>query len=161
LNTNNAKSYVTSLFVKMTEDEKWEYINRLEEELLLGGVVLSEWTTFLAKDAETAFCSGAYLASILASQAAIESHLRYDYFSSMESKRWGFYDLIERSDLKAELKMELHDLRSYRNKWVHVNDPSNDNDLLNRPEYFESELFAYSKKAIKTMLKILFSNPAV
>ncbi|MEH2404453.1 hypothetical protein [Nostoc sp.] len=54
----------------MNEQEKWNYINTLEDELLLGGVILSEWSTFLAKDAELAFCSRANL-------AAIESHFRY------------------------------------------------------------------------------------
>jgi len=47
--------------MKMTEKQKWEYINRLDEELLLSGIELSEWTTFLARDAEIAFCSGTYL----------------------------------------------------------------------------------------------------
>ena len=145
----------------MTEEQKWDYINQLDEELLVGGVILSEWTTFLVKDAETAFCSGAYLASILASQAAIESHLRYDYFNSIETKGWGFYDLIEKSNLKSELKTELHLLRKYRNKWVHVNDPSNDNELLERPEYYETELADFSKTTIKSMLKILYSNQFV
>jgi len=79
----------------MNEQDKWEYINALDEELLQGGVMLSEWTTFLAKDAEIAFCSGANLSCILACQAAIESHLRFDYFYAETSKNWGFYQLIE------------------------------------------------------------------
>jgi hypothetical protein len=145
----------------MTEEQKWDYINQLDEELLIGGVILSEWTTFLAKDAETAFCSGAYLASILATQAAIESHLRYDYFTLADTKKWSFYDLIEKANLDSELTKELHDLRKYRNKWVHVNDPSNDNELLERPEYYEAELASFSKTTIRTMLKILYSNQAV
>lgn len=145
----------------ITEEQNWDYINQLDEELLLGGVILSEWTTFLAKDAETAFCSGAYLAAILASQAAIESHLRYDYFNLADTKRWSFYDLIEKANLDSELIKELHHLRKYRNKWVHVNDPSNDNELLERPEYYEAELAYFSKTTIRTMLKILYSNPAV
>ena len=143
----------------MTEGQKWDYINRLDEELLLGGVILSEWTTFLAKDAETAFCSGAYLASILASQAAIESHLRYDHFNSTKTKGWSFYDLIEKANLRIELTKELHNLRKYRNKWVHVNDPANDNDLLERPEYYETELADFAKEAIRTMLKVLYNKP--
>lgn len=145
----------------MTEEQKWDYINQLDEELLLGGVILSEWTTFLAKDAETAFCSGAYLASILASQAAIESHLRYEYFNFADTKRWSFYDLIEKINLDSELTKELHDLRKYRNKWIHVNDPSNDNELLEKPEYYEAELADFSKTTIRTMLKVLYSNQAV
>ncbi|WP_373520747.1 hypothetical protein [Aquiflexum sp.] len=143
----------------MTEEQKWDYINQLDEELLIGGVVLSEWTTFLAKDAETAFCFGAYLASILASQTAKESHLRFDYFNSIETKGWSFYDLIEKANLGSGRTKELHELRKYRNKWVHVNDPTNDNELLERPEYYEKELAEFSKATIKTMLKVLYSNP--
>lgn len=140
----------------MTEEQKWDYINQLNEELLLGGAILSEWTTFLVKDAEIAFCSGAYLASILASQAAIESHLRYDYFNSVYSKRWSFYDLIEKANIENELSKELHDLRKYRNKWVHINDPNDDSELLERSKYFEEELTSFAKKTIRTMLRILY-----
>lgn len=32
--------------MNMTEEQKWDYINQLDEELLRGGVILSEWTTF-------------------------------------------------------------------------------------------------------------------
>jgi len=142
----------------MTEKQKWEYINRLDEELLFGGVVLSEWTTFLAKDAEIAFCSGAYLSSILASQAAIESHLRYEYFSDNNTKKWSLFNLIENSQLDKNLKSELHDLRVYRNKWVHINEVEEDSQLLEKPEYYEAELFEISKRAIKSMLRVLYSN---
>jgi hypothetical protein len=145
----------------MTEEQKWDYILQLDEELLLGGVMLSEWTTFLAKDAETAFCSGAYLSSILSSQAAIESHLRYDHFDPAKTKGWTFYNLIEQAQLDRGLKADLHELRKYRNKWVHVNDPSDDNDLLSRPDYFEKELADFAKTTIRTMLKTLYNNPFI
>jgi len=158
-NTVNIKT--DTGIMNMTEEQKWDYILQLDEELLRGGVELSEWTTFLVKDAEMAFCSGAYLASILASQAAIESHLRYDYFNSSETKRWNFYDLIEKSSFSSELKTELQDLRKYRNKWVHVNEPENDMELLERPEYYEEELADFSKTTIKTMLKSLYSDQFV
>jgi hypothetical protein len=147
--------------MNLNEEEKWEYISQLDDELLLGGVTLSVWTEFLAKDSETAYCSGAYLSSILSSQAAIESHLRYDYFNSLETKGWSFFELIEKSGLDDILKNELHNLRKYRNKWIHVNDPSNDVDLLERPEYYENELADFASLTIKTMLKILYSNPFI
>lgn len=145
----------------MDEAEKWDFINDLDEELLLGGVILSEWTTFLAKDAEIAFCAGANLSAILACQAAIESHLRFDLFDPVESKGWGFYKLIEKSSLNPDLRFELHELRKYRNKWVHVENPANDTTLLERPEYHEAELLEVAKKAIKTMLKTLYNSPYV
>ncbi len=151
--------YVPFYSTIMTEQERWNYINDLDEELLQGGVILSEWTTFLAKDAETAFCLNANLASILACQAAIESHLRFDYFDAKKSKGWGFYKLIEQSSLSNDLKLELHELRKFRNKWVHVEDPANDSDLLERPEYHENELMLVAKKSIRTMLKTLYNEP--
>ncbi|MCL2119491.1 MAG: hypothetical protein FWH27_13805 [Planctomycetaceae bacterium] len=147
--------------MNITTRQKWDYINQLDEELLQGGIALSEWTTFLAKDAEIAFCSGAYIASILACQAAIESHLKYDYFNSEQTCGWSFYNLIEKSDLEDELKNNLHSLRKYRNKWIHVNDPACDEDLLEKPDYYEEELLEFAKKSIKTMLEVLYSNPFI
>lgn len=43
----------------MTEQDKWDYINKLDEELLKGGVALSEWSVFLVQDTDIAFASGA------------------------------------------------------------------------------------------------------
>ena len=110
-------------------NDRWSYIINLDEELLLGGVMLSEWSTFLIKDTDEAFCAGANLASILAAQAAIESHLRYEYVSNQSTRKLGFYELIEQAPLHSDLKRELHAIRRYRNRWVHVNDPSDDEDL--------------------------------
>ncbi|ALF56099.1 hypothetical protein ACX27_29815 [Nostoc piscinale CENA21] len=140
----------------MNEQEKWNYINTLEEELLLGGVILSEWSTFLAKDAELAFCSGANLAAILAAQAAIESHLRYVYFDPVQTKGWGLYHLIENAGLPNDLNNSLHKLRKYRNQWVHVEYPTQDDHLLEKPEYYEEELEEMAKLAIKSMLRVLY-----
>ncbi|MEH2159856.1 MAG: hypothetical protein V7K38_02170 [Nostoc sp.] len=140
----------------MTEEEKWDYINTLDEQLLLGGVILSEWSTFLAKDAEIAFCSGANLAAILVAQSAIESHLRYEYFDSVATKGWGLYRLLENAPLPVDLKDDLHKLRQFRNKWVHVEDPTQDEDLLEKPEYHEAELEQMAKLAIKSMLRVFY-----
>lgn len=142
----------------MTEEQKRDYVLKLDEELLKGGVILSEWTTFLAKDAETAFYSEANLASILASQATIEAHLRYEYFNPTECRNWSFYELIENSNLTEELKESLHRIRKYRNKWSHVKEPTNDEDLLERPEYYADELEDMAKYGIKAMLEVLYLN---
>lgn len=145
----------------MTEDEKWEYILKLDEELLKGGIIISEWSTFLIKDAEIAFCKGAHLSSILSAQAAIESHLRYDFFDPQKCNNWGFYDLIEKSSLIDKLKYDLHKIRKYRNKWVHVNEPDNDESLLEKPEYYKKELEDMAKFSIRTMLEIIYYNQFV
>lgn len=60
----------------MTKEEKWAYLVELDERLLLGGVLLSEWATFLVKDADLAFVGGAHLASIITGLAGVETHLR-------------------------------------------------------------------------------------
>lgn len=140
----------------MTEQEKWDYILALDDELLRGGVMLSEWATFLVRDAETAFCSGAHLASILAAQAAIECHLRYEYFDPAQSKGWGLFQLLEHAPIPSGLKDDLHTLRRFRNRWVHVADPHQDEDLLSRPEYHEEGLEEMARLAIRSMLRIIY-----
>jgi len=63
--------------------------------------------------------------------------------------------------MSSNLKFELHELRRFRNKWVHVNDPHNDGDLIERPEYHVNELEEVAKKSIRTMLKSLYDNPMI
>lgn len=144
--------------LSMTEQEKWDYIVALDEELLQGGVMLSEWSTFLARDAETAFCSGAHLAAILAAQAAIESHFRYEYLSPTESKGWGLYRMLESMPMPVDLKDNLNTLRRFRNRWVHVEDPASDEHLLEKPEYQEAELEEMARLAMRSMLRVLYSE---
>ncbi|HBB88422.1 MAG TPA: hypothetical protein DC047_12480 [Blastocatellia bacterium] len=135
--------------------DRQDYLLRLEDELLMGDVMLSEWSTFLARDADTAFQAGADLAAILMSQAAIECHLRYEYFDG-ERRKLSFYELIEQSPVPLGLKIVLHKVRKYRNRWVHVNDPHDDEDLLTRPEYYETELEEMAFFAIKAMMQIIY-----
>ena len=139
-------------------EDRENYILKLDEELLIGGVMLSEWSTLLIKDADEAFCNGAYLATILVSQAAIESHLRFEYIDNPSAKNLGFYALIEQSSLPSDLKNGLHTIRKYRNKWVHVNDPGDDTDLLERPEYYEAELEEIALLAIKVLREVIYQE---
>jgi len=145
----------------VTPEARGDFITELEAELLKGGVIVSEWTTFLAKDAETAYCSGAFLSAILAAQAAIETHLRFDFHNGKQVKDWSFYQLIEQSGLNADLKTALHDLRKYRNRWVHVNDPADDQDLQARPEYFEAEMAKTAAVTMRTMMTAIFHDQSV
>lgn len=131
-----------------------ELLAQWEEELLLGGVILSEWATFLACDAETAFIAGADLAALLAAQAAMEAHLRYEYGG--DSHGGGFAQLIEQSPLMDGLKQRLHGLRRYRNKWVHVRDPNDDERLLAAPEAARDELSQMATFAMRLLIEILY-----
>jgi hypothetical protein len=135
---------------------KWDYLLKLDDELLRGGVVLSEWVTFLVRDADLAYCAGAHLSAILVAQSAIEAHLRYEYHDGPTRQSSTLYDLIENSPLLPELREDLHSLRRYRNRWVHVKDPREDADLLTRPEYHEAELERIATTAVRAMRQVLY-----
>jgi len=139
----------------MTEKEKWRHLVELDEDLLRGGVVLSEWATFLIKDADLAFVYGAYLASIITGLAGIETYLRGESGSNSER----FVKLIKESDLEEDLKLELHTLRKYRNNWVHVSDPWEDDLLLKTPENYEAELEVMAKRCTIALRRTIYSNP--
>jgi hypothetical protein len=141
----------------MTEDEKWEYLVELDETLLQGGVILSEWATFLVKSADLAFVGGAHLASIITGLAGVETYLRGEGGSSKQR----LVDLIERSDLEEDLKQELQILRKYRNKWVHVADPWDDGDLLEFPEQHEGELEEMARRCTVALRRTIYTNPWV
>jgi len=43
----------------MTEQERWDYLVKLDEKFLVGGVILSEWCSMIVREADTAFAHGA------------------------------------------------------------------------------------------------------
>lgn len=137
----------------MTEQEKWDYINNLDEELLKGGIIISEWSNFLIRDADNAFVCGAYLASILVALSGVESHLRYEY---PENSCKRLIDLIDTSSIDEDLRKDLHYIRQYRNKWVHVDAPAEDEELLSNPEKYEREFEEVAILAIRTLRRIIY-----
>lgn len=139
----------------MTEQKKRDFINQLDENLLQGGVLLSEWSTFLIRDTDIAFTSGANLAAMLTALAGIESHLKYEYG---EKKRERLVDLIDKSPIEEDLRQDLHRLRRYRNQWVHVDDPSADETLLSDPEKHERELEVMATLAIRSLRRIMYAE---
>ncbi|MFO8027342.1 MAG: hypothetical protein R6U56_06740 [Opitutales bacterium] len=141
----------------MTEEDKWQYLVDLDEHLLQGGVILSEWAAFLIKDADMAFVAGAHLASIITGLAGVETHLRGESGTSKQR----LVDLIEESDLEEDLKRDLQLLRKYRNKWVHVSDPWDDEALLKSPEDHEFELEEMAKRCAVTLRRTIYTNPWV
>lgn len=141
------------------EEDRWDYIVDLDEELLQGGVILSEWTTFLVRDADRSFCAGAPLVCILVCQAALESHLRFEYFDSEETEGWGFARLIRESPIPQGKKDRLHELRKLRNEWVHVGDPEDDDHLLEQPQYEQKQLERSARRAIRLLREVLYLEP--
>jgi hypothetical protein len=135
--------------------EREEAAYALHEELLLGGVILSEWSVFLARDAEIAYVNGAFLSSLLASMAGIECHLRFEQ-GPQPSRPRSLYDLVEISALPTDLRAELHRLRRYRNRWVHVNEPENDMELIAAPVKAEAEIEVMARDAFTALLRVLY-----
>lgn len=131
-------------------------MNALDEELLKGGVILSEWCTFIVRDADTAFASGAHIACIVLSVSGIETYLRSEYASGSRER---LASLVDSSPIRPELKQDIHRLRKYRNKWVHIDDPWNDDDLLEKPEVVEAELEQMALVAVRVLRQTIYENP--
>lgn len=142
----------------MTEDDCWNFLAQLDDELLKGGVILSEWCTFLVREADTAFVKGTHLASILTAVSGMETYLRSEYNLG---RKQSLFELIEQSPIDNDLKSDVHRLRKYRNKWVHVEDPWDDAKLLEDPARYEQELEEMAIFAAKTLRRTLYENPWV
>jgi len=140
----------------MTVDERWDYVAHLDENLLQGGVCLSEWSACLVRNADVAFVHEAHLACILTAIAAVESHLRHE-----EGRNGHLSDLIDGSDLSPDLRAELHALRRFRNSWVHVEASSDEAELLSDPDGSEQELADMARRSVVAIRRTLYSNPYV
>lgn len=140
----------------MPEEDRWKLINDLDDELLKGGVILSEWCCFIIKDTDIAFVAGANLATIITAIAGIETYLRSEYGGGQTES---LHQLIEVSPLDGSLKSDLHNLRRYRNKWVHVSDPWDHQELLDQPEKYERELETMAMTAVRTLRRTIYENP--
>jgi len=139
----------------MNEEQRWNFILELDDKLLRGGVVLSEWCSFIVRETDLAFVGGAHLATIVTAMAGIESYLRSEY---SEGRRSALYDLVEQSPLEESLKRDIHALRKYRNRWVHVSDPGDDQDLLEHQQRYEQELKERAKDAVRTLRRTIYEN---
>jgi hypothetical protein len=141
----------------MTEAEREHYIANLDETLFRGtSVEISVWAHFLIVDSDAAFVNGADLAAFMAALCGIETQLRFDH--SVPGQRLRFADLIDQSQLSSELKRELHELRRYRNKWVHVSDPWDESlvDRLDQPEPLRQELESWTFRAVTALRQTFY-----
>jgi hypothetical protein len=139
----------------MNENNRWSQILALDEELLKGGVILSEWCSFIVREADTAFAAGAHLAAILTAISGIETYLRSEHSTTGKER---LVDLINRASIDGSLKDDLHTLRKYRNKWVHVDEPWNDTSLLERPDETEEELARMAVFAARALRRTIYEN---
>lgn len=139
----------------MIENERSDYLNRLDDELLLGGVILSEWCGLIVREADTAFIRGAHLASILTAVAGIETYLRSEVSGAA---RKPLTQLIDCASIDPSLKADLHRLRKYRNRWVHVENPWDDAAIITDPERIESELESMAMSAAEALRRTVYSD---
>lgn len=142
----------------MTEEEHWEYIVALDDELLKGGVILSEWCSLIVRESDTAFASGAFLAAILTAVSGIETYLRSEYTDTGKER---LVELINKAGIDENLKNDLHTLRKYRNKWVHIESPWEDKALLEQPTVIEDELEKMAFFALRVLRRTIYENPWV
>jgi hypothetical protein len=121
-------------------------------------VEISAWAHFLILDSDVAFIKGADLAAFITAVSGIETQLRFDH--SELGQRLRFVDLINQSQLSSDLKAELHELRRYRNKWVHVSDPWDESlvDQLDQPETLRLELESWTLRAITALRQAYYWN---
>nr|AAX14924.1 ORF97 [Xanthomonas translucens pv. translucens] len=70
----------------MTPDDRWSHLAALDEELLKGGVILSEWCSVIVRETDIAFVHSAHLASILTAMSGIETYLRSEYAQSKKGR---------------------------------------------------------------------------
>lgn len=139
----------------MSTAERWAYLIALDEELLKGGVIVSEWCSFIVRESDTASEGGAHLASILTAVAGIETYLRAKYAVTGKEK---LVELIEGAPIGQDLKADLHALRRYRNRWVHVDEPWDDQRLIEQPEAMKRELEDKAFFAARVLRRTLYSN---
>lgn len=138
----------------MCKEDRWKQLAALDDELLVGGVILPEWCSFIVREADIAFVEGACLASILTAVSAIETYLRSEYSETSKERLVELIDRVSNSNLRAD----LHKLRKYRNKWVHVDEPWDDQCLLENPEAKENELEEVAFFAAVVLRKTIYEN---
>lgn len=142
----------------MIEDERRKHLIALDDELLKGGAILSEWCTFIVRNADTAFAAGAYLAAILTAVSGIETYLRSEYSVTRKER---LVELINQAEIDTSLKADLHSLRKYRNKWVHVDNPWKDDELLEHSQIVEGQLEEMAFFAVRTLRRTIYENQCV
>ncbi|MGS0763406.1 hypothetical protein [Syntrophomonas curvata] len=134
------------------EEEKWDYIVRLDEELIQGGVILNEYVSELIRNADVSFVYGAYWASIITSVAAIEAYFK----SETECNEKRLFELINESRLDSKDIELLQSLRRYQ--IVHIKDPWNDEYILNSYDQFSANEENIAKEAIRLLRTVVYSD---
>jgi hypothetical protein len=139
----------------VNEEAKWAYLTALDDELLKGGATVSEWCAHIVRDCDYAFVGGANLATVITATAAIETYLRAEYAGG---KRIRLVDLIDSAPIEQGLRDDIHKLRKYRNTWVHVAKPEDDEAIIQNPHTYEEQLEEWAKLAQRTLRRTIYEN---
>lgn len=142
----------------MNTDDCWADLVALDEEYLEGGAVLSELCSIIIRDADIAFVHGAYLSAIFSAVSGVETYLRAEYSTGSRQR---LTDLIDQAPLLTDLKTDLHRLRKYRNRWVHVDSPWDDCEVLKNSDEIADELAEIAFFAMTVLRRTIYENPAI
>lgn len=140
------------------EGQRWAYLAALDDELLQGGHMMSECAVELLRNADVCYVNGAFVAGIVMAAAAVETWIRAEPAARPKAT---FYELLGDSDLSPEVIVEVHALRKMRNRWVHVDDPNDDQELLGEFNGNHPKLEAECRAAMRTVRRVLYSCPWV
>ncbi len=121
-----------------------------------GGYIFSEYVTELVRTTELAFVGEAWLSVVITSMAGIESYLRSEY----GIKKPTLSSLIDGAPFDQETKDELHALRRYRNSWVHVDEPWDDEKILDETK-LQQELEGMARRSVVALIRVIYENPWV
>jgi len=142
----------------MVEADRWEYLVALDEELLQGAVLLSEWCSLIVRETDQAFVHHAHLATVITAVAGVETYLRSERFCAPGAR---LCELIDSAGLEDDLRDDLHVLRKYRNRWVHIDEPWEDEKLLESEDLFDNELETMAFFAVRALRRTIYSWPAI
>jgi hypothetical protein len=132
-------------------DARWKYLVELDDEMLKGGVMVSEFAAEWIRNCDLCFANAAYLACVITAFQAIETMLRTGDRSERKS-----VDLINSAAISDGNKQRLHALRKFRNSWVHVNDPFDDEAVLQDLDQGNPRLFEQAFSAVRLMREVLY-----
>ena len=65
---------------------------------------------------------------------------------------------INLAAISDSLRQDLHTLRKYRNRWVHVSAPHDDAELLVTPQIAEEELERMAHLAVRSLRMTIYSD---
>ena len=133
-------------------ENRWDYLIALDDELLLGNVLVSEWAAFVIREADMAFAMGADLASILTAVSAIETHLRAEYGNNSDR----LVQLIDRAAIDEGLRGGPSRSPSVSESLGACRLPHEDSEVLEHPEGFEAELASRATLAARILRRTLY-----